>query len=183
MMHADPVVFVLTVISVLSGCSLNYEKAKDTESSIPEFIFTNVTFNRYEEGKLTIESSAVKIEQYKKGSATFAQGITFKTFNADRQIEAEGYCSLLSADPEIKQYTFFNNIDIVNHKLNLQIFAKNLHWNGETEQLTSGKNDAITLIRDNVTLTGKGFSASAVSNSFKFYGPVSGSIADKENKG
>src|SRR5574344_2106237 len=172
---------ILAVISLFAGCSLNYVTTENTESTVPEFVFSDLVFNRYENGKLTMTSSAIKIEQYKNDNSTFARGLKFTTFQSDGTPDTEGYCSLLAADTGTEQYSFFNNIDILNHKRNIQIFAKNLHWDGKTEQLTSGKNDTLTMVKGGATLTGTGFSASAISDSFLFSGTVSGSITTKED--
>ncbi|MFA6937388.1 MAG: hypothetical protein WCQ67_04085, partial [Treponema sp.] len=45
----------VSFLILLSSCSLNYDQGTNTESSVPEFTFTNATFNRYENDKLTME--------------------------------------------------------------------------------------------------------------------------------
>ncbi|MBQ0162140.1 MAG: organic solvent tolerance protein OstA [Treponema sp.] len=50
-----------------------------------------------------------------------------------------------------------------------------LKWNGKTEQLVSAKGQSITIKKDDLVITGKDFSASAVSNTFLFSDSVSGS--------
>ena len=164
---------------VLTSCSLNYGSGTSAEVVIPEFTFDDVTFNRIEDNVHIIETKADRIEQYRDNTTTYIKNARFRTFSkTDRQVETEGSCGLLSADTENKRYMLFNNITLINHVRDLEIIGASLSWSGSTEQLTSGRNDRITIRRtlnnSQSVLTGTGFSASGISGSFSFAGGVSG---------
>ncbi|MFA6938166.1 MAG: LPS export ABC transporter periplasmic protein LptC, partial [Treponema sp.] len=164
---------------LLSSCSLNYDQGTNTESSVPEFTFTNATFNRYENDKLTMELNALKLEQYKDDGATYGQNVNFTTWNKNQELETEGKCGLLNANTKDDIYTLFNDIVIKSYEQNMEIYAQNLKFNAKTEQLTSGASDKIQIKRDDINIEGRGFSASGVSRSFAFTESVNGSIETK----
>jgi len=173
--------FLATVpfLFLLSSCSLNYDQGTNTESSVPEFTFTNATFNRYENDKLTMELNALKLEQYKDDGATYGQNVNFTTWNKNQELETEGECGLLNANTKDDIYTLFNDIVIKSYEQNMEIYAQNLKFNAKTEQLTSGASDKIQIKRDDINIEGRGFSASGVSRSFAFTESVNGSIETK----
>ena len=177
--HAS--IFILLLITQLTFCSLNYDQQVNSESSVPEFIFSKATFNRYENDALTMELEALQLEQYKNDGPSYAENVKFKTWNNDRTVDTEGSCGLLSANTQTKIYTLFTDIIIKNNTQKVQIYADNLKWDSNTEQLTSGATDKVTLKRDDVELEGSGFSASGVSRSFSFTQPVSGTITTGES--
>jgi len=172
-----PAVFtVVVVILLFTGCSLNYGTVRDTESSVPEFIFTDTVFVRYENGAQSMKLNAAELEQYKDNNSVFARDVAFTTFSGAGKAETEGSCGYVSADSKTGQYTFFNSIRILNHVRDIQIFTERLHWNSKTEQLTGDRNGSLTVKHGNTTLTGTGFSASGISSRFTFEGPVTGAV-------
>ena len=59
-------ILVLLVISIsLFSCTLKYGEDIANESVLPEFIFENSTFTRYEDNVKTINLNAERLEQYK----------------------------------------------------------------------------------------------------------------------
>lgn len=112
----------------------------------------------------------------------YAQTVQFALFDDAGAAETSGACGLLAFDRTTGIYELYDDISLVNVPRAVSLTAHLLRWNERTEQLTSGRNDNITLVKDNTTVRGAGFSASAVSNTFLFTGAVSGTIisADKE---
>lgn len=166
--------------SLLISCSLNYGEQVKAEGVVPEFVFNNARFSRYENKKKTMELDAESLEQYKSDSASFAKNATFKTWNKEGNLDTEGKCVLLGLNTNDKIYTMFNDIILKNIDQELEIHAQNLKWDGKTEQLVSGKNDIVRIKRGSLELEGKGFSASGVSKSFSFSQKVQGTIIEKE---
>lgn len=165
----------------LSACSLNYGDNNVSEAVVPEILSRNAIFSRIDSGATTFQVVADTIEQYKDENISFAQNVSFKSYDKDGTLNSEGKCSLLSANSDTEEYILLNDITIQNYARNLKITAKNLRWNGKTEQLVSEKDESITIQRDNILLSGKGFSASAISNTFKFSGAMEGVINSNEN--
>jgi LPS export ABC transporter protein LptC len=163
--------------SLTGGCSLKYgEDTLNVEEKEPEFIFSGAEFKRYENSKNTVSMHAEKLEQYKGGSKTYADNVDFRILNNDGNVDTEGSCGLLASDSQAQKYSLYNGIQIFNHSRNVQIKADQLRWNGKNEQLTSGRNDTITIIKEGTTIRGSGFSASGVNNEFAFTGAVSGTV-------
>jgi Protein of unknown function (DUF1239). len=166
------------------GCSLRYtENVTNSEDTVPEFVFEDAEFTRYENSRSTMSMHAEKLEQYKGGSRTYADNVRFTMKTEDGKIDTEGSCGLLASDSQAKKYSLYNGIQLFNHSRNVRIQADQLRWNGKSEQLTSGRSDTITIIKDGTTIRGSGFSASGVSSEFAFTGAVSGTVdtSDDEN--
>lgn len=162
---------------LFSSCSLKYGVKVQDESNVPEFVFEGVDFNRYEDGKKTMSLDAEKLEQYKNGKTTYAKDLNFKLYNKDdNQVQSEGKCGYLSADTSNERYVLYDDIEINNKKDDVMVKAGSLKWNGKSEQLTSGRNDMVTIQKGDTVLKGTGFSASGVSKRFSFTGNVSGNI-------
>ena len=176
-------VIFLTVALCFFSCSLNYETEKNSEESVPEFSFTGAVFNRYKDNKISIQLEADKLEQYKADGSSYAQSAQFKTYKEDGTLDTDGYCSLLASNTNDEKYSLFDGISINVYSQDLKITAQSLHFNGKTEQLTSGRNEQVTIARKGTTVSGTGFSASGVSRKFSFERQVSGSVVDKEDDG
>ncbi len=181
---------ILTVLLILnfSSCSLKYEDVNSIDKNTPEFTFKNASYSKYENSKKTMQLKADKLEQYKSDGAYFARNVNFSTWDKDEKLQSKGKCLLLGADTKKELYLLFNDISIQSQEQNLSIIAQSLKYDGKTEQLTSAEDDTVFVKRDDLTLEGKGFSASGVSKQFKFNSKISGTLEtqnneqDKENK-
>ncbi len=171
-------VFILTWTGFFLSCSLNYGTEQSSESTVPEFSFKNAVFNRYEDGTTSISLQAEKLEQYKSDGSSYAQNAKFKTYSKSGELDTEGFCQLLASNTNSREYSLFNGISLNIYSQDLKLQAQSLHFNGKTEQLTSDRNDTVTIERNNTVIQGKGFSASAVSKTYSFENQVSGTIKD-----
>lgn len=175
------------IVLILSSCSLKYGMTLYDENSSPEFVFSDVHFDRYEDNKKTLSLSAERLEQYKDGKSIFAKKPAFKTYDNNGALATEGSCELLSADTDEEKYVLYDNIEINNISDDIIVSAANLKWNGKTEQLTSGRTDNVSIKRGKTVMSGSGFSASGVSKQFSFTGVVTGETetgkgeADEDN--
>ena len=161
-------VFILTWTGFFLSCSLNYGTEQSSESTVPEFSFKNAVFNRYEDGTTSISLQAEKLEQYKSDGSSYAQNAKFKTYSKSGELDTEGFCQLLASNTNNREYSLFNGISLNIYSQDLKLQAQSLHFNGKTEQLTSDRNDTVTIERNNTVIQGKGFSASAVSKTYSF---------------
>lgn len=174
-------VFLFLCIISSFSCSLNYTTENVPEAKVPEFIFTNASLYRYEKNKISMKLNAENLEQYKNKNESYAKKASFYTFNEKNEIETEGSCYFLAMDSKKEIYTLFNNVLIKHHPQHITLKAQNLLWNGNTEQLISGKQDKVFLTKDNLQVEGTGFSASSISNSYKFLDNVKGSFIQNED--
>lgn len=174
--------FLLMVCSFfLQSCSLQYNQTVYAEEYIPEFIFNDVEFTRYENYSRVVQLKAEKLEQYKNTAAAYAQSVNFYTWDSNK-LDTEGSCLYLSINSKDQIYSLFTDILIKNYGQDMEIQAQNLRWNGNTEQLTSGIGDLVTVSTQNMTVEGVGFSASGISNTFSFDYDVDGTYDDSSEE-
>ena len=183
---------VIFLLFFFSGCSLDYESDTPEQIKAPEFSFENLELTKIEKGKKTAVIQASKLDQYHKIDASYAQNIKFTLFN-NNLIKIEGEADLLSLDNKSEIYTMFNSVSITSYEQNMQIQAKNLKWNNKTEQLTSSAEDIVTITNiptptesgyvkpksentNQISLQGKGFSASGVTWQYAFKNATTGKI-------
>ncbi len=184
-MKVKNILYVLLIFFVpLSSCSLKYdEKEKENKNeNTPEFIFEDLTFSRFENNYLKSNLTAKVLEQYADKESSYGKDITFETYSDTGELETEGRCSLISINSKSEIYTMYTNIMIKNISQGFELKAESLKFNSKTEQLTSAKNDKVFISKDNTQMEGVGFSASAVSNSFKFEGNVKGTYTSDDEE-
>lgn len=179
--HGILVLFSVSSLIILGSCSLKYDQEKNVRDIVPEFAFTDSVMTRYEDDKKKMELKVGNLEQYKDGYSVFAKDVDF-SFYEDGEVSMDGNCGYLSANTNTEVYEMFDSIKLKNHKEEMSVSGKSFHWNGKTEQLTSGRNDTVTIEKDGMTVYGSGFSASGASSAFSFTSVVTGNIEtnDKE---
>lgn len=169
----------------LCSCSLTYQSEEPETTHVPELVFSDARYVRYQEGKVSLVLEAALLEQYQEDGALYGSQIHFSTYNDEGSVAAEGSCQLISADSSSELYALLGQVEIKSFEENLVLQAHSLHWNGKTEQLITGNSDALEIKRGvaegeasstSIELVGTGFSASSVTMDFQFAGPVSGII-------
>lgn len=166
-------IVALSSLTALSSCSLKYGMTMQSEDNVPEFVFQDVQFDRYEDGSKTLGMTAERLEQYKDGKSMYAKDMAFELYS-DSEVSNSGKCGYLAADTKNEKYVLYDGIEVENVKDGLTVKADSLKWNGKTEQLTSSRNDVVTIKKGDTVLQGSGFSASALSKKFVFSGVVTG---------
>lgn len=174
-------IVVFTLAAIFTSCSLEYYKAQNSEDSLPEFIFNDASFSRYENGKSKIKLQAEKIEQYKSDSSTYAQNAEFDSYDDDGNIETTGSCGLLEAKNSDEKYKLFKNINLNMISQKMEIKAESLSFDKKSEQITSDFDSQVQLSKDGMNVTGTGFSGSGVSKSFAFEYGVNGTIETNDS--
>lgn len=164
------------------SCSLQYNQTVYAEEYIPEFIFRDAEFTRYENYDRSIRLKAEKLEQYKTTLEAYAEQASFFTWEAG-SLDTEGKCHYLSLNTKDKIYTMFSDILIKNYSQDLEMTAQNLKWNGNTEQLTAGAGETVYIRHEGLTMEGAGFSASGISKSYSFDYDVEGTFEDSDAPG
>ncbi len=178
-------ILAITISSLFMflGCSLKYSQSYQDESNVPEFIFTDAVYTKYEDDAKKLSLSAGVLEQYKEGNSMYARDVSFQLLKKTGEIETEGSCKLLSANSDEEKYTLYDDIKIKNFDENLEVTAGSIRWNGKSEQLTSSRNDMVTIKKGDTTMQGSGFSASAISKKFAFTGVITGEFEKNEDSG
>ena len=176
-------ILAITISSlfIFLGCSLKYSQSYQDESNVPEFIFTDAVYTKYEDDAKKLSLSAGVLEQYKEGNSMYARDVSFQILKKTGEIETEGSCKLLSANSDEEKYTLYDDIKIKNFDENLEVTAGSIRWNGKSEQLTSSRNDMVTIKKGDTTMQGSGFSASAISKKFAFTGVITGEFEKNED--
>ena len=178
-------ILAITISSlfIFLGCSLKYSQSYQDESNVPEFIFTDAVYTKYEDDAKKLSLSAGVLEQYKEGNSMYARDVSFQLLKKTGEIETEGSCKLLWANSDEEKYTLYDDIKIKNFDENLEVTAGSIRWNGKSEQLTSSRNDMVTIKKGDTTMQGSGFSASAISKKFAFTGVITGEFEKNEDSG
>ncbi len=176
-------ILAITISSlfIFLGCSLKYSQSYQDESNVPEFIFTDAVYTKYEDDAKKLSLSAGVLEQYKEGNSMYARDVSFQLLKKTGEIETTGSCKLLSANSDEEKYTLYDDIKIKNFDENLEVTAGSIRWNGKSEQLTSSRNDMVTIKKGDTTMQGSGFSASAISKKFAFTGVITGEFEKNED--
>ena len=191
-----PILFL--VLFSFFGCSLDYDSDTPEQIRAPEFTFENLELTKIEKGRKKAIINANILEQYHKLNASYAKDVRFKLFNDNNLIEVEGETDLLSVDNKTETYTLFNSVSITSYEQSMNIQAKNLKWNNKIEQLTSSQDDIVTISNlateqkkgyvkpksentSQITLQGKGFSASGVTWQYAFKNATTGKIIIEDN--
>lgn len=176
-------ILAITISSlfIFLSCSLKYSQSYQDESNVPEFIFTDAVYTKYEDDAKKLSLSAGVLEQYKEGNSMYARDVSFQLLKKTGEIETEGSCKLLSANSDEEKYTLYDDIKIKNFDENLEVTAGSIRWNGKSEQLTSSRNDMVTIKKGDTTMQGSGFSASAISKKFAFTGVITGEFEKNED--
>ena len=171
---------VLSISAVLisffsfSACSLKYQRDTVSELNVPQISFEDATVCQFSDNKVTTKLVGSVYEQYKNTGAIYAKDATFYLYDDSGKEKATASVVLLGADPQNEIYEFFDGISFVDNDQNTKISGQSLKWNTKTEQLVSFKNQEITVKKENLEITGKDFSASAISDTFLFSGTVHG---------
>lgn len=181
-MQKPTLIAALLLCAVLPSCSLKYDEDESSEDDSPELEFTNVDYKKYEDKVMTSEIKADALEQYKSDDTAYAKNASFKSWNKKAELVAEGSCGYLGLDSDKEVYVLFDDIFIDNVEQEFRLEAQSLKWSGKTQMLVSGKEDEVRLERDDVEVTGSGFSASADTRSFEFANPVSGVITTSDDE-
>ncbi len=125
---------------------------------------------------------ARQLEQYKDDGKSYASQAEFSTFDNEGNVETKGFCGLLSADTKNKIYGLFDSVNIDITDQNIELSAGALRYEGNSQQLTGGISDTVSIKKNGTLITGKGFSASGVNHSFSFIQAVQGSITEEEQE-
>lgn len=165
---------------LFTGCSLKYGTTYQDEANVPEFVFSDAVYSRYEDNSLTTQLSASRLEQYGDGKSMYAKDVDFKVQEKDGTVKTEGSCGLLSSNSEDKKYALYDDIKIYNKNDDMLVTADTLKWDGKSEQLVSSRNDMVSIKKGGTVLHGSGFSASGVSKKFSFTGVVTGEYNSDE---
>lgn len=180
------------------SCSLDYSQNNPDQSSAPEFVFNDLTITKTENGIITAEVKGESLEQYREEDASYAKNISFKLFENNKLIKLEGNCGLLSVDNKKDVYSLFDQVNITSYEQNMIIQANCLKWNNQSEQLTSSLYDEVTITNNipsrdsakhsksknstssDMTISGKGFAASGVTQTYSFSNTTLGQTKSTE---
>ena len=179
--HID--VLLQKIIEKLPLCPPYFPKDQLTDRPtrffVSEIIREKILLQYKKEVPYSVE---VVVEEFKESGRVLAQNIQFETKNGDGKVNSFGSAGIMNADTKSEVYEFYNGIHIEAPERGVTIDGESLRWNGKTEQLVGQKNSPLTIKKDGVTLTGHGFSASAISESFNFASNVGGLYVDKKEE-
>ena len=165
-----------------ASCSVNYDNIYETEGTVPELMLDDAVFKRVRDSKAVSEIQSERLEEFKASGKVLAKNIQFETKNDDGKVNSFGNAGIMKADTKKEVYEFYEGIHIEAPERGVAIDGESLRWNGKNEQLVGEKGKVLTIKKDGISLSGKGFSASAVSESFNFSSSVNGNYEDKKEE-
>lgn len=184
--------FFFISICLFFSCSLKYTEDEPEISGVPELVFSDSNYYSYEDGVLYSQMKADLLEQYHEETTMYGRQVTFKTYDKEGGVSAEGSCDLISSNTSSDYYMLLGDVKITSYQENISINGDSLKWNGRTEQLVSGAGETIYIEKGQdanktseltkMDVSGSDFSASGLSGSFQFLGPVSGKIHLQQNE-
>ena len=164
-------------------------------SHIPELVFSDARFVSYDEGRVSMILETSLLEQYQNDSALYGSQVHFTTYNEEGELSAEGSSQMISANSSQKLYSLLGDVEIESFEENMIVRTDSISWDGRTEQLVTGSTDTISIKKgtseespktgagekkegssNRIEMEGSGFSASGLTMSFQFTGPVAGTI-------
>lgn len=173
---------ILLIFFFFSSCSLIYLTEID-EDEASEMTLYDLVLTKVSDGKIEHRIEAKQMEQYRKDSHVFAHDVQFTLFDKDEKIETEGWAGNLKSEKEELLY-FSDGVEITSYKEDTRVSAKTLRVDTQLEQLTSAKDDIISIeygIGDKknskLSIFANTIAASGVSNTIRISGRVYGSIS------
>lgn len=175
--------YAAAILLLSTACSVKYnDDRKNAAEEVPEVVFFDTEIKRVEGGADKVLLNAAIIEQYTGGVKNYGENVKFITID-DGKVSARGECRLLCADTQREEYLLFDDISLINKERGVDITADSIKWDGGSEQLTTGREDDISIKKGNTLIHGKAFSASGISGAFTFTGAVSGEIDTDDTEG
>lgn len=160
------------------SCSLSYITEEKSTEVIPELVFENLTFYRVEEAQTAFILQAQALEQYKNENSFYGNGITFTALYKDGSIDTMGKAARIQGNQNDNTYTLFDGAQFEQIREALRISGNNFRWNADTQVLISGAQDEVHIFQEKnqLNVTGRGFSANGITMEYRFEQNVSGSM-------
>lgn len=138
---------------------------------------------RLENGKKTYEISASTLELFSEDDTMYGENIDFSAFNNQGLLSAMGSANLMYADNQNEIFALLNDVKVQSFEHNVQLSSSGLYLDNQKEQLVSGKNDVVHVVRNSSSdsevrfiASGTGFSMSLVRMEYEFEKNISGII-------
>ncbi|MCI6953666.1 MAG: LPS export ABC transporter periplasmic protein LptC [Candidatus Treponema excrementipullorum] len=171
------------------SCSLEYKEEEVSTSNIPEIIFNDAHYKKYEDGSLRVELTASQLEQYQKDSYLYGTDARFTGYREGKP-SLEGQSSAFAGDIAAENFTLVGGAQVSSLEDNTVFKSENIKWQGSSRQVTTGVSDMTEIFKEEtdgevslIEVAGQGFSASGISQSYEFGGPVTGKLyIKKENE-
>lgn len=170
----------------LTGCS--FVKPENSSPDAPKFVFENMHIVRYTDKVPKFAVDAELMESFPAKEIFAAKNIYLVSYtdsstadNLQPELKASAGQALLLQ----KQHQYFlgDSVFIRSEKDDVTISAENLFYNEDAHILYGAENETVRLQRgDGSFLTGKNFSANAVSKQYEFTEAVSGKIEQQETE-
>lgn len=176
--------YVITVLVLLSACTIDYEGDKIVESlsdEIPNTIIYMYETVQIQDGAPVLQISADKAEVYDNKEETHFTRIDFYNFD-DGEIDNHGSSNRAVLQIESGDARFDGAIVIESKKNNSFVKAESLSWLDSDKILYSDKEDFVTVVdEDGSQLAGSGFKADVKKKTILFHGKTTGAYNSNEN--
>ena len=158
------------------SCSLEYKEEEVSTSNIPEIIFNDAHYKKYEDGSLRVELTASQLEQYQKDSYLYGTDARFTGYREGKP-SLEGQSSAFAGDIAAENFTLVGGAQVSSLEDNTVFKSENIKWQGSSRQVTTGVSDMTEIFKEE---TDGEVSLIEVA---EFGGPVTGKLyIKKENE-
>lgn len=173
------------VLVLISGCSLNYEEDKLTDTlgeEVPDTVLFGFVQTKVTNGIPEIRVYGSRAESYGKKKQTILSDVLFQEYDKAGDLITEGKADSVVYYTESEDAEIRGNIDFYSKKEDAGVSGEYLYWNNEEDTLSSKPATPIRMEKkDGTYIEGKGFSTKVKEKSVVFSGDVQGLWVDEED--
>lgn len=156
------------------------KKEKPKKIERPSIILNDSTYTVNSINEDRIIFTAKYLEVYDKRNTAKLEDLTFNQFDKEGNLILKGSCDLANIETERKDVVLNGNIKFHHIKEKMSLEGQTLKWSTDLKKLETNKNDELKLsYKDDISLTGKGFTGDLNTLDFTFYSSINGEINEK----
>ena len=175
---------VLLFPAISAACSFNYTALDAGTSQPPDMVFMDVSVDRYENSRLSVQVTAALLELYDRDRVWAAETVGFTSYSILHEVDAAGSAGILMLDDRTSIYMLGNGTYFYVADDDISVHSEALRWSKPSNQLQGPLEDEVVLVKgDGTTLKGRGFRADTLAQEYVFETMVSGVIVSGSTVG
>jgi LPS export ABC transporter protein LptC len=171
---------VAILVTVLAGCSLDYEQismAEERDESIPETVIEEATFTVVRSDARTFRIRAERAETYPEREEQILTGLEFEELGPDGEVITRGRADRAVHDTATDDVEMSGNISFYSSEYEARVTTSYLSWNNAEKLLRGRDGEEVTLELDSGSVIGgTGFEADMRRSIARFAESVRGVI-------
>jgi hypothetical protein len=168
--------------TILTSCSFDYTDEADHAGNMPEITLSEVTADRYETRRKTVEFNASALEIYDSDAVWAGKDVSFTQYAEDDSVQAEGASGLLLVDNNAETYSLGSGVTFRYIPDDMLIAAADLRWEKKTHWLSGPADGEVHIQKgDGTDVRGNGLSADTLTWTFELRDYVRGELRAKSS--